>query len=80
MDEQLSKVSRGWKVWKNPSTPDGKVEYLNEVYPPEGQFCLTGRDLTHLGFTPGEYTVLAPEGAPRSDMFGRWQRVFIPKC
>jgi hypothetical protein len=80
MTEELSKLRKGWKVWKNPKGPGEPVEYLGEFYPPESRFCLTGGHLRELGFGPGEYTVLAPEGFSRSDLFVRWQKVCIPEC
>jgi hypothetical protein len=80
MTEELSKLRKGWKVWKNPKAPEEPVVYLGELYPPESQFCLTGCHLKELGFGPGEYTVLAPEGFKCSGLFARWQRVSIPEC
>jgi hypothetical protein len=80
MSEELRKLRKGWKMWKNPNATGESVVYLGEFYPPEGRFCFTGRDLRELGFGPGEYTVLAPDGFLRSDLFGRWQRVSITQC
>jgi hypothetical protein len=76
--EPVSKLSKGWKVWKNPTRPEEGPEYLGEVFAPEDRFCLAGADLRELGFGPGEYTVLAPEQFPHNDMFGRWQSVTLP--
>jgi hypothetical protein len=78
--EELSKLRKGWKVWKNPKGPGEPVEYLGELYPPESQFYFRGSDLRALGLGPGEYTVLAPEGFGHSDLFARWQKVSIPEC
>ena len=80
MAEELSEVRKGWKIWKNPSSAQDGSVYLGEFYPPERRFFFIERDLRELGLGPGDYTVLAPEGFPHSDMFSRWQKVSIPGC
>jgi hypothetical protein len=76
--EQVSKLSKGWKVWKNPAHAKEGPTYLGEVFAPEGRYCLTGADLRELGFGPGEYSILAPEQFTHSDLFARWQSVTLP--
>ena len=80
MAEQLSKVRKGWKIWKNPVDRKASVAYLGEVFAPEETLCITAKDLRELGFGPGEYTVLAPKEFSHQDVFCRWQRVSIREC
>lgn len=79
MNEELRKALGGFKIWKNPSNREEPVVYLGPYRPPNGRVCFTPGDLQELGFGPGEYTVLAPEGSPCQGLFSKWQKVTVPK-
>ena len=77
MTEPLGKKAKGYKIWKNPNGPGEPPIYQGEFYPPAGQFFFFGKDLRQLGMGRGRYTVLAPQSAPYSDFFHRWQTVVV---
>ena len=77
MPEGSAEVNNAYKIWKNPSKSDESVSFLGDYCPPTGQFYFTAKDLRELGFGPGNYTVLAPEGS-RHKLFSKWQKVTIP--
>ena len=76
--EELRTEQKGYKIWKNPRGSEDSIQYMGEIYPPEGRFFLTATDLLDLGFALGRYTVLAPPNAPHSDLFARWQSIEVP--
>jgi hypothetical protein len=78
MAEELRESKCEYKIWKNPSKDCESLSFLGSYAPPEGQFHFTSRDLRDLGFGPGDYTVLAPEGCQHPELFSRWQKVTIP--
>ena len=77
MTEPLTENAKGFKIWKNPSTPGGPPAYMGEFYPPNGQFFFFGHDLRNLGFLPGKYSVLAPKSHSYYGFFARWQTVEV---
>jgi hypothetical protein len=79
MAEKLKTEQKGFKVWKNPGSPNEPIRFIGEVYPPNDQAFLTGSDLRELGLGPGRYSVLAPLGALHSNLFQKWQTVVIPE-
>jgi hypothetical protein len=79
MTEELRKALGDFKIWKNPSKRGEPVAYLGPYRPPNGRFCFSPKDLEELGFGPGEYTVLAPEGSLRPGLFSKWQKVTVSK-
>ncbi len=79
MTEELSEALGDFKIWKNPSNSGEAVAYLGPYRPPNGQFCFAPKDLQELGFGPGDYTVLAPEGSHRQGLFSKWQKVTVPE-
>ena len=79
MTEELKSCNPGFKIWRNPSTVDEPVTYLGEYFPPDGSFYFTDKDLRGLGFGPGKYTVLAPEGHYSTKLFSKWQKVTVPE-
>jgi hypothetical protein len=79
MPEELSEALGDFKIWKNPSERGQPVAYLGAYRPPNGQFFFSSEDLQELGFGPGDYTVLAPDGSSRPKLFSKWQAVTVPK-
>jgi hypothetical protein len=79
MAEELREALGRYKIWKNPSVRGESVVYLGHYRPPDGQYFFFPRDLQELGFGPGDYTVLAPEGALHLKLFSKWQKVKVPK-
>ena len=77
MAEGVGETQEPYKIWKNPSRSHEPVSFLGDYRPPKGQFYFTARDLRELGFGPGEYTVLAPEGS-RHRLFSKRQVVTVP--
>jgi hypothetical protein len=78
MTEELSKPSKPFKIWKNPTHKGEPIIYLGEFYPPSGNVLMLAEDLEALGFGPGHYTVRAPEDAPHSDLFAPFRGVRLP--
>jgi hypothetical protein len=77
MTEELRVALGDFKIWKNPSKSGEAVAYLGPYRPPKGRFFFTPEDLQELGFCPGDYTVLAPEGFRRPKLFSKWQKVTV---
>lgn len=77
MANGVGETQGAYKIWKNPSKSDEPVSFLGDYRPPEGQFYFTVKDLRELGFGPGKYTILAPEGS-RHELFSKWQDVAVP--
>jgi|HubBroStandDraft_6_1064221.scaffolds.fasta_scaffold01228_9 hypothetical protein len=77
MTKGLGETQAAYKIWKNSSSSEESVSFLGDYHPPKGQFFFTAKDLRALGFGPGEYTVLAPEGS-RHEIFSKWQTVTVP--
>ena len=80
MTESVSEDVKGYKIWRNPSRLGDHPAYMGEFYPPNGQFFFFEHDLRNLGFGPGKYTVLAPEGHRYYGFFARWQTVEVTGC
>jgi hypothetical protein len=79
MPEGSAEANNTYKIWKNPSRSGEPDSFLGDYRPPDGQFYFTAKDLRALGFGPGEYTVLTPEGS-RHELFSKWQTVTIPNA
>jgi hypothetical protein len=77
MTEELKEALGNYKIWKNPIKYGESAAYLGEYRPPNGQFFFFPEDLQELGFGPGDYTVLAPEGSSRPKLFSKWQTVTV---
>jgi hypothetical protein len=79
MTEELRETLKDYKIWKNPPKSGEAVAYLGAYRPPNRQDCFAPKDLQELGFGPGDYTVLAPEGSCRPRLFSKWQKVTVPE-
>lgn len=78
MTEKLREAVGGYKIWKNPSGRREPVIYLGQYSPPNGQYLFFPNDLRELGFGPGDYTVMAPEGSSHLKLFPKWHTVKVP--
>jgi hypothetical protein len=66
-----------FKIWRNPSDPEGPPFYMGEAYAPSGQLCLRTKDLRELGFPPGDYTIRVPEPLVFLYDLPRWERMEV---
>jgi hypothetical protein len=80
MTEKLRQQTEGYKIWRQPASPEDPVVYMGEFYPPSEQAHFIQRDLENLGFPPGKYTVLIPAAVRKRYAVEKWQCVTVYKC
>ena len=78
MSEEPEHRPQSHKIWRNPAAHGQPVVYLGEYSPPKGCPLFVAQDLKDLGFGPGDYTILAPNGRRCSKLLPKWQKLSVP--